>query len=61
MSKKQVFCTKWVYMINCNENANDNEPDRMNKTSIDQDVEIVANIQNIHVSLRECLYVTSNA
>ena len=48
-------------MINCNENANDNEPDRMNKTSIDQDVEIVANIQNIHVSLRECLYVTSNA
>ena len=35
-------------MINCNENENDNEKtDRMNKTWIDQDVDIVTNIQSI--------------
>ena len=35
-------------MINCNENENDNEKiDRINKTWIDQDIDIVTNIQNI--------------
>ena len=40
-------------MINCNENENDNEKtDHMNKTSVDQNVDIVINIQNI-VCLRK--------
>ena len=47
MSKKQVFLCQCSYMINCNENENDNEKtDHMNKTSIDQNVDIVINIQN---------------
>ena len=33
MSKKQVFLSQWNYMINCNENKNDNEKkDHINKT-----------------------------
>ena len=35
-------------MINCNENENDNgKTDHINKTYIDQDVEIETNIENI--------------
>ena len=33
MSKKQVFLSQWDYIINCNENENDNEKtDHINKT-----------------------------
>ena len=33
MSKKQVHFFQWDYMINCNENENDNEKtDHINKT-----------------------------
>ena len=43
-------------MIDCNENENNNEKiDRINKTYIDQDVDIETNMQNIG-----CLYVISN-
>ena len=48
MSKNQVFLCEWSYMINFNENENDKEKtDRMNKTWIDQDLDIVTNVQNI--------------
>ena len=48
MSKKQVFLCHWGYMINCNENENDNEKtDHINKTWIDQDIDILTNMQNI--------------
>ena len=33
MSKKQVFLCQWDYMINCNEDENDNEKtSHVNKT-----------------------------
>ena len=48
MSKKQVCLYQWDYMINCNENENDNcKIDHINKTNIDQDVDIETNIENI--------------
>ena len=50
-------------MINCNENKNDNgKIDHMNKTYIDQDVDIETNIENT-VCLRKTVslyYVISN-
>ena len=48
MSKKQVCLYHWDYMINCNENQNDNgKKGHINKTYIDQDVDIETNIENI--------------
>ena len=36
MSKKQIFLFQWDYMINCNENENDNRKiNHVNKISID--------------------------
>ena len=48
ISKKQIFLCQWDYKINCNENENDNrKTDHINKTQIDQDLDIEINIQNI--------------
>ena len=48
MSKKHVCLYQWDYMINCNENENDNgKVDHINKTNIDQNVDIETNIENI--------------
>ena len=48
MSEKQVFLCQWDYIMNCNENENDNvKADRINKTWIDQDLDIKTNMQNI--------------
>ena len=48
MSKKQVCLYQWDYMINCNENENDNgKRDNTNKTYIDQDLDIETNIYSI--------------
>ena len=48
MSKKQAVLYHWDYMINCNENKNDNGIiDHINKTYIDQDVEKETNIENL--------------
>ena len=48
MSKKQVVLYQWDYMINCNENKNDNGTiDHINKTYIDQGVDIETNIENL--------------
>ena len=47
MPKTQVCLYHLDYMINCNENKNNNsKTDNMNKTSIDQDVDIETNIEN---------------
>ena len=47
MSKKQVYLYQWHYMINCNENENYNgKIDRINKTYIDQDLDMETNIEN---------------
>ena len=46
--KKRVCLYQWDYIINCNESKNDNDKvDHINKTNIDQDVDIKANIKNI--------------
>ena len=48
MSKKQVFLCQWDYMINCNENEYDNGTiDPINKTYIDQDVDMERNIEHV--------------
>ena len=48
MSKKQVVLYQWDYMINCNENKNDNGTiDHINKTYVDQDVDIETSIENL--------------
>ena len=47
MPKTQVCLYHLDYMINCNENKNDNgKIDHMNKTYIDQDVDIETNMEN---------------
>ena len=48
MSKKQICLYQWHYMINCNENENDDgKIDYIKKIYIDQDQDIEANIENI--------------
>ena len=48
MSKKQVCLYQWDYMINWNKNENDNDKvDQLNKTYIDQDIDIETNTENI--------------
>ena len=48
MSNKQVCLYQWDYMINWNKNESDNgKIDQINKTYIDQDVDIETNIENI--------------
>ena len=48
MSKKQGCLYQRDYKINWNKNENDNyKIDHINKTSIDQDVDIETNIENI--------------
>ena len=48
MSKKQVCLFRWDYVTNCNENKNDDgKINPINKTYIDQDVDIKTNIENI--------------
>ena len=52
MSKKHAFLSQWDYIINCNENKNDNEKtDHINEIEIDQDPNIETDIKNIaHLS-----------
>ena len=59
MSEKQVCLYQWDHLINCNENDNW-KIDHINKTYIDQNVDIETNIENIAVSVRQYLYVISN-
>ena len=48
MFKNQVCLYHWNYMINCNENENDNgNIDHINKKYRDQNVDIETNIENI--------------
>ena len=48
MSKKQGCLYQRDYKINCNKNENDiYKTDHINKTYIDQDVDIETNIENI--------------
>ena len=48
MSKKEVFLYQWDYVLNCNENEYDNSTiDHINKTYIDQDVDMERNIEHV--------------
>ena len=48
MYKTEVCLNEWDYMTNCNKNENVNDKvDHINKTNIDQYVDIEANIENI--------------
>ena len=48
MSKNQICLYQWDYMINCNENEDDNGTiNYIIKTYIDQDVDIETNTENI--------------